>query len=144
MWEDGTLEEMPYVTINGEKYYVTMPKYKGSTPLTAARLNLMFSKLKQLVGVQTTVISDLNKATTHGFYMVGPAAANVPTGVNPAASQQDGRICYVFVLALDAVEPIIQFFIDSKNHTIYMRKTKGWHNGFENNWYKIAEGVEQE
>ena len=38
-FEDGEIESEAYVEINGNKYPVHMPKYKGNTPLTSENIN---------------------------------------------------------------------------------------------------------
>ena len=39
LFEDGEIESEAYVEINGNKYPVHMPKYKGNTPLTSENIN---------------------------------------------------------------------------------------------------------
>lgn len=49
LFEDGELENEGYVEINGVKYPVHMPTYKGKTPLSSENLNKMQRDLKEEV-----------------------------------------------------------------------------------------------
>lgn len=40
-WEDGIKTADGYVTINGQRYTITMPTYTGETPVSADNLNQM-------------------------------------------------------------------------------------------------------
>lgn len=138
-FENGKLVTEAYVEIEGKRYPVVMPVYSGNTPLNAANLNSMQRELKELFGVNKISVTDCNNAEKFGVYMIAPNCNNCPAEVDTSATQLDGNICYLIVIGIENIEPIIQFFIDSKNHTIYMRKSEGYYAGFEVNWFKIAE-----
>lgn len=135
-FEDGKLISEAYVDVNGVKYPVVMPVYEGKTPLSAAILNKLQKELK--FGINSTSVTDCNNATSFGIYMISPNCLNCPSDVDPTATQLDGNICYLIVLTLENIEPTIQLFIDSKTHVVYMRKSKGYYSGFEENWLKIS------
>ena len=48
-WEEGEVTEQAYVTINGQKYYVTPATYSGGTSLSANHLNQAENKILERV-----------------------------------------------------------------------------------------------
>lgn len=141
-FENGKKISDAYVEIDGVKHPVVMPTYDGNTPISAYNLNKMQEELKFGVNKNTT-ISDCNGLYNFGIYKISSTCENCPADVDPAATQQDGNICFLISIHDDSgmYEPWIQIFIDVKNWSIYMRSTTGNFTGDYNPWMKISADI---
>lgn len=74
-WQNGQLVSAPYVEIDGVRYEVHMPVYKGATPISPSNLNHMDNAIKELYEEGTTskdiVIGDESEITEDTKIFIG-------------------------------------------------------------------------
>lgn len=72
-WENGTIRQEGYVTIDGVQYQTVQPEYEGNTPINADNLNHMDEGIKQLSdaevkkAVYTVTISPTTSRGSAGY-----------------------------------------------------------------------------
>lgn len=88
-WEDGEVIEQAYVTINGEKYYVTPATYSGGTSLSANHLNQMEVKILEKNILTSALDSDFTLTTT-GSYDIIPLTQKTQIGTKLSVTNDGG------------------------------------------------------